>query len=206
MIKKKTAAATAKKKINPHACLDERNRLALAYLELARDRQFQKLDETRQFSLIREVLAIGAEVAEAIVAEHGTRDPRRIASKLGVRVFGEDDGKSKGSEYRKGKKEIVIYRSFHEKLLRDVKSRELSEHLLKYVVAHELFRHLEHDQLGEIYKRYKFNRWRLGPIVRDTYIKGLSRVAAQAFTQKLLDLEISPQVFDYLTYVLYTSK
>ncbi|MBI5399755.1 hypothetical protein HZB07_03990 [Candidatus Saganbacteria bacterium] len=204
MIKRKTAAAVKKKNFHPN--LGERNQLALAYLEMAKDKLFQRLDEARRYELIREVLAVGAAAAAAIINEHGTNDPRRIAGRLGVRVFGEDNGGKRGSEYRKDRKEIIIYRSFHDKLLREVKSRELSEHLLKYVVAHELFRHLEHQQLGEIYKRYKFTRWRLGPLAREGYLKGLSCVAAQAFTQKLLGLEISPQVFDYLTYVLYTSK
>jgi hypothetical protein len=73
------------------------------------------------------------------------------------------------------------------------------------VVAHELFHHLEVNRIGEVYKRYKFVVWRIGPYVREGNIKGLSNVAAQAFTQSLLGIEISPEIFDYLTYVLYTS-
>ncbi|MDD5383182.1 MAG: hypothetical protein PHH60_05975 [Candidatus Margulisbacteria bacterium] len=186
--------------------LIERNRIALAYMELARDRTFQKLSEDHKLKLMEEVLAVGDEVAGWIINEYGTNDPRKIAAELGVRVFGEDRGKSKGSEYRQEKKEIIIYRNFHEKLLREVKSTELSDHLLKFIVAHELFHHLEMNRVGQVYKRYKFGGWRLGPYVREHYIKGLSDVAAQAFTQTLLGLEISPQVFDYLTYVLYTVK
>ncbi|MBN2058575.1 MAG: hypothetical protein JW782_07250 [Candidatus Saganbacteria bacterium] len=186
--------------------IGERNRVALAYIELANDRVFQKLEEQAKFALIEEVLQVGDEVAGWIIAEQGTNDPRRIASQLGVKVFGEDRGRRGGSEYRKENKEIVIYRSFHEKLLREVRSPELSEHLLKFVVAHELFHHLEQNRIGEIYKRYKFPVWRLGPFIREGRIKGLSNVAAQAFTQALLELEISPQVFDYLTYILYTTN
>ncbi|MBU0672309.1 MAG: hypothetical protein KJ732_04685 [Candidatus Margulisbacteria bacterium] len=186
--------------------IGERNRIALAYMELAGDKIFQKLAEENKLNLIKEVLLIGDELAGEIIAEHNTNDPRKIASKLGVKIFGEDRGQARGSEYRKERKEIVIYRDFHEKLLREVKSPELSDHLLKFVVAHELFHHLEMNRLGEIYKRYKFQTWRLGPYVREGCIKALSDVAAQAFTQSLLGLEISPQVFDYLTYVLYTAK
>jgi hypothetical protein len=89
--------------------------------------------------------------------------------------------------------------------LREVKSSQLSENLLKFIVAHELFHHLEVNRLGEIYKRFKFRVWELGPYVKEDYIKGLSEVAAQAFTHSLLKLEISPQNFDYLTYILYTN-
>jgi len=182
----------------------ERNRVTLAYMELARDKYFESLSEDHKLKLIKEVISIGDEVAGWVVIEYGSNDPRKIAAKLGVKVFGEDRGRSKGSEYRKERKEIIIYRDFHEKLLREVKSPELSEHLLKVMVAHELFHHLEMSQVGEVYKRYKFEGWRLGPYVKDVYIKGLSEVAARAFTHSLLDLEISPQVFDYLTYLLYT--
>jgi hypothetical protein len=185
--------------------IGERNRLALAYMELARDRTFQGLPEEQKSRLVREVLSIGDEVAGWVVAEHNTNDPRKIATKLGVRVFGEDRGRARGSEYRRESKEIVVYRDFHEKLLREVKSPELSENLLKFVVAHELFHHLEMNRIGEIYKRYKFPVWRFGPWTREREIRGLSNVAAQAFTQSLLGLEISPRVFDYLTYILYTN-
>jgi hypothetical protein len=182
----------------------ERNRVTLAYMELAKDKHFEKIAEDQKLKLIKEVISIGDEVASWVVAEYGSKDPRKIAAKLGVKVFGEDRGRTKGSEYRKEQKEIIIYRDFHEKLLREVKSPELSEHLLKFMVAHELFHHLEMIRVGEVYKRYKFESWRLGPYVKDVYIKGLSDVAARAFTHSLLDLEISPQVFDYLTYILYT--
>lgn len=187
--------------------LNERNRIALAYMELAGDKVFQKLSEEQKLELVQEVLSIGDEVASWLVAENGTNDPRKIASTLGVKVFGVDRGRSRGSEYRREKKEIVVYRDFHEKLLREVRSAELSEHLLKFVVAHQLFHHLEQSRIGEIYKRYKFETFRVGPLVVRKQIRGLSNVAARAFTQSLLRLEISPQVFDYLTYLLlYNNK
>lgn len=191
--------------ISVRQAIGERNRIALAYMEVARDKIFQKLNEDQKLNLVKEVLSVGDEAAGWIVKEHGTRDPRKIATALGVKVFGEDRGKARGSEYRKERKEIVVYRDFHEKLLREVKSTELSEHLLKFMVAHELFHHLEMNRVGEVYKRYQFEGFKIGPYVQKNYIKGLSNVAAQAFTQSLLGLEISPQVFDYLTYILYTN-
>ncbi len=203
--KVKTAKIPKENRTQRHA-LGERNRIALAYLELAKDRTFQRLPEEQKLGLIKEVTAIGDEVAAQIVAEHGTNDPRKIAARLGVKVLGEDRGRARGSEYRPEKKEIVVYRDFNEKLLREVKSTDLSERLLKFVVAHQLFHHLEVNRIGEVFKRYKFPVWKLGPYVRENQIRGLSNVAAQAFTQSLIDLEISPQVFDYLTYVLYTLK
>ncbi len=185
--------------------IGERNRIALAYMELAKDRTFQKLAEEEKLNLVNEVMAIGDEVANWVKSEYGTNDSRKIAARLGVKIFGADERRKKGSEYCAEKKEIIISRDFHEKLMRQVKSTELAEHLLKYVVAHELFRHLEISRIGEVYKRFKFVAWRIGPLVRSKEIKGLSAVASQAFTQSLIGLEISPQVFDYLAYILYTN-
>jgi hypothetical protein len=176
----------------------ERNRLALAHLQLAGDRVFNRLPEEEKTPLLRSVLQIGEEAADWVKNEYGTDDPRKIAVKMGLKVFGEEHQKLKRSEYRREKKEIVISRRFHARLLREVESRELSDRLLKLVVAHELFHHLEAERVGEVYRRFKFPVWQLGPFRVERRIKGLSDVAAQAFTERLLGLEISPSVFDYL--------
>jgi hypothetical protein len=186
--------------------LSERNRITLAYLELARDKVFQKLSEDEKVRLIKEVQAIGDEAADWVAQEYGGNDPRKIAVKMGLRVFGEDRDAGGTSEYRREKKEIVISRKFHEKLLREVQSAELLERLLKLVVAQQLFHHLEAERIGEVYKRFKFKVFQLGPFVREKAIKGLSDVAAQAFTQTLLKLDVSPQVFDYLVMTSFTGK
>jgi len=178
--------------------ISERNRITLAYLELIKDKVFQKLPEEKKLELVKEVLAIGDEAAARVLAEYKTNDPRKIASKIGIKIFGEEKGGLFRSEYRHKRKEIVISRKFHEKLLQQVQSKELSEHLLKLVVAHELFHHLEAEKMGEVYKRYKFKIFQLGPLVIEKTIKSLSEVAAQAFTHTLLGLEVSPPVFDYL--------
>jgi hypothetical protein len=46
----------------------------------------------------------------------------------------------------------------------------------------------------------------LGPFTIERTIKGLSDVAAQAFTQTLLGLEVSPQVFDYLVLTSFSGR
>lgn len=176
----------------------ERNRIALAFLELARDKFFLQLPEDEKNKLVRQVLLIGDEAANWVAAEYKADDPRKIAAAMGIRIYGEEKKSLIRSEYRRSRREIAISRRFHEKLLREVHSKELSERLLKLVVAHELFHHLEASLLGEVYKRFKFKVFQLGPLVIEKTIKGLSDVAAQAFTQTLLGLEVSPQVFDYL--------
>ena len=186
--------------------ISERNRIALAYIELGRDKTFQKLDEDHKLKLVQEVLSIGEEVASWVVTEYQASDPRKIAVAMGLRVFGEDQNRNRGAEYRHQSKEIIVYRNFHDRLTREIQDPSLSENLLKLLVAHELFHHLEQERIGEVSKRFKFRAWKIGPYVREKHIKGLSDVAAQAFTQKLLGLEISPQVFDYLTYILFTNR
>ena len=191
---------------NEFGAITERNRIALAFMELAKDKLFKKMSEEEKLKLIREVLAIGDEAARWVSGEYNSNDPRKIAVKMGLRVFGEEKSSLRRSEYRRAKKEIVVSRKFHERLIKEVNSAELSEHLLKFVVANELFHHLEAERIGEVYKKYKFKVWQLGPYVKEKYIPQLSEVAAQAFTQTLLGLEISPPVFDYLTYIMYTQK
>ncbi len=204
--KKQKVKTTKKEK---RESLEERNRIALAFLELNKDKTFKKLPEEEKLSLTKEVLGMGDEIAKWVASEYSTNDPRKIAVSMGVKVFGEDfkkKRKGKGSEYRVKEREIVVYRDYHEQLLQHIKAPELSENLLKFLVAHQLFHHLEADRIGLVYKRFKFKTFKLGPIVKEKYIKGLSKVAAQAFTLTLLDLKISPQVFDYLTYILYTNS
>lgn len=183
---------------------NERSRIALAYIELGKDKIFQKLSEQEKFNLVKEVLAIGDETAKWVTAEYKNNDPRKIAVAMGLKVSGEEEGRTKGSVYHKDKKEIVIFRDYHEKLAKWVDHPQLSDNLLKILVAHELFRHIEHDCLGEIYKRFKFKIWQFGPFIKEKYIRGLSFVAAHAFTLSLLQLDISPKVIDYLAYIMFT--
>jgi len=181
--------------------IKERNRLTLAALELTRDKNYHRLPQSEQVHLIKEVLNIGEEVAKWVSAEYGTSDPRALAEKLGVKVFGAEGGQIRGSEYRPGTPgEIVISRKLLDRLHKEVTLPDLSDRILRFVIAHELFHHLEKTRIGLVYKRFAFP----GPFWTKWYIKGLSEVAAQSFTQALLGIEISPQVFDYLTYILFT--
>jgi len=181
--------------------IKERNRLALAALELARDKNYNRLPASEQVRLIKEAINLGEEVAKWVVAEYGTSDPRALAKKWGVKVFGVKGGQIKGSEYRSGRTgEIVISRELLDRLHKEVTLPDLSPRILRFVIAHELFHHLEKTRIGLVYKRFVFP----GPLWTKWYIPGLSKVAAQSFTQALLNIEISPQVFDYLIYILFT--
>lgn len=184
----------------------QRNRLALAYLELADDAVFSGLPEADKLKSIREALQSGDEIAGKVIAEYRSQDPRKIAALLGIRIFGEEKKGLVRSEYRRTTQEIVISRRFHDKLRRQVHVPELSERLLKIVVAHELFHYFELERFGEVYKKFRFKVWSLGPFSNYKMIKGLSEVAAQAFTQALLGIELTPEVFDYMLMASFLAK
>lgn len=181
--------------------IKERNRITLAALELAHDKNFHNMSPEERLKLISDVLTIGEEVAENIISEFGTDDPRKIAEIMGVKILGSDSGNLKKTEYRKKEKQIVIFHDTLKRITSEITAPELSDRILRLLIAHELFHHIEEVKIGPVYKRFKFK----GKLWFSYYIKGLSDVAAQAFTQKLLNLEISPQIFDYLTYIMFTS-
>lgn len=184
----------------------QRNRLALAYLELAEDELFSALPEEEKLATIREVLKSGDEIASQVIGEFKSNDPRKIAGLLGIRIFGDEKKGLVRSEYRRATKEIAISRLFHDKLRRQVHVPELSERLLKIVVSHELFHYFELERFGEVYKKFRFKSWEVGPFASHKQIKGLSEVAAQAFTQTLLGIELTPEVFDYMLMASFLAK
>jgi hypothetical protein len=184
-----------------------RNQLAFAFLELAGDRTFQKLPDEKKLAFIQGALEIGEGAAVWVMAECGQDDPRRIAEHFGLKIFGEDKGigsqKMKRSEYRPDKSTIVIFRDTLERLMGKVASKDLSDRLLRFLVAHELFHHLEKIKIGCVAERFQVTTWRFWRWEKKRSIPKLSDVAAQSFTQSLLSLDFSPLVFDYLTYILY---
>jgi len=190
--------------------LDERNRVVLAYLCLSRDRKFFKVSEAQRLKLIDSLFSFGAQVAEEVKKEFGTDDPRRIVEMMGLKVVGEDRGIRgtllKRSEYRPARKEIAIYRDSLNQLMKEVAAEDLSDKLIKLLLSHELFHHIEHTRRLSIPKMFKMTWFKLGPLSLNVKIAATSEVAAHAFAQALLNIEHSPMVFDYLTYIFYTSR
>jgi len=193
-----------------NAALDNRNRFALAYLCLARDAKFLKAPEVERLKLIKSVLSFGDSVARGIVNEFGTNEPREITQKLGLKVVGEDSGSLgsllKRSEYRPKRKEIVIYRDSLNKLMKEVAADDLSDRLMKLLIAHELFHFFEHTSYGSIPSRFNVSRWEMGPVSLKAEVPAVKEVAAHAFAETLLGIKQTPLVFDYLTYMFYSGS
>jgi len=190
--------------------IGNRNRIALAYLCMARDKRFLKLTELERIKLIHGALSFGDSVAKGVENEFGTTEPREIARLMGLRVIGEDRGIQgtllKRSEYRPKTKDIVIYRDSLNQMMREVAAEDLSDRLMKLLIAHELFHHLEHTRFGPTPERLKIHKWSLGPIEHVVKIRTAGEVSAHAFAETLLDIKQSPMVFDYFTYIFYSSR
>ncbi len=185
--------------------IEKRNSLILAYLELANDRLFLKLPEEDQQKVIKEAIKVGEEMAAFVTDKYGSSDPRKIAQALGVRVYGsEEGGKNQVSQYFSKNEEIVIYRRPFERLSQEIGSPELGDKFLKFMVGRSLFFHLEKKFLGDLAKKFVFRVFKLGPFEKKRAINDVHKVSAQAFVRSLLEIEFSPEVFDYLTYVLFT--
>lgn len=190
--------------------IDDRNKALLAYLTLSRDKKFFRISEADRLELITSVQAFGEGLAKEIKQEFGTSDPRRIVEMMGLRVVGEDKGIRgtllKRSEYRPREKQIIIYRDSLNQLMKEVATEDLSDKLMKLLIAHELFHHLEITKRLSIPKRFRAKRWSLGPLGIFVSIRATSEVAAHSFAEELLDLKQSPMVFDYLTYIFYSGR
>jgi len=103
------------------------------------------------------------------------------------------------SEYRSKNKEIFIYRDSLNILLRKGEgSSFVFDQPIKLLIAHELFHHLEEEQLGFVYDRFKA-RVKIGPFKFQKRFKFLSEVAAHAFVETLLGLDCSPVLFESLS-------
>jgi hypothetical protein len=190
--------------------VDARNRIALAYLCLVREGRFLNLKEEQKLKLIRETINFGDAVARGIENEFATTEPRKIAGMLGLKVVGDEGGMYgsllKRSELKPRSKEIIIYRDSLNKLMREVSTLDLSDRIMKLLIAHELFHYFEHTRYGSTSRRIKVTKWKFGPFSWSIRLKGVSEVAAHAFAETLLEIKESPVVFDYMTYILYSSR
>ena len=187
--------------------IGQRNRIAFAFMELARDNNFRSLPAAGKLEVIERAQSIGDATAVAIKERYNLTDPRRIAEQLGLKVYGESRGvggkKILRSAYNPERNEIVIFRDTLEGLLAAVGSKDLQDHLLRFLVGFELFHYLERVEVGNVAEKLALPPRQIGFLKLSRTIPKLSDVAARAFTQTLLGLDFSPLVFDYLVYALY---
>lgn len=190
--------------------IEKRNRFVFSYIELMRDPVFLKLPFPERSRLIKETLVMAKEMAVWAKNEFKADDPRILANLLGLKVYGAEkgwrSGKPKKSEYLADKNEIIIYRDVLERLLSQIDEKSLSECLLRFLVAHQLYFHLEKTRFGDLSKKFRLPWIKIGSFEVSRYVKRLSQMAAYAFACHLLEINFSPKVFNFLVDVFYLNS
>lgn len=167
-----------------------------------------RFSEEEKMQYTAQANACGREWAEKIAEQYGTRNPKELAEKLGMKVktpkvpvggglvlfaqFVEPD-------------EITIFTDCVDKAVKLEKECGLlqREKLTNTLLAHELFHAVEEQHAKEIYTRTeKVELWRK-PFSNKSTISCLSEIAAMAFAAELLNLNVSPYMLDVLLVYSY---
>lgn len=170
-----------------------------------------KFSDAQRLDLTRQAMACGREYAKRLVAEHGMRDPEKLAKKLGMKVdyplMPQSTERVLFAEFREPNT-IHIYMDGVNKgkvlLAEPGVHHALSGQLdiSKLLLGHELFHFVEETYKKEIWTRtYKIELWKVGPVRNTSAIMVLGEIAAMAFTQELNCIRYSPYVMDaFLVY------
>ncbi|MGN0404475.1 MAG: hypothetical protein ACI4F1_04580 [Bariatricus sp.] len=169
-----------------------------------------KFSEEQKEDYTAKANACGREWAEKMAEEYGTRDPRMLAEKMGMKVDAPKVPVGGG---------LVLFAQFVEPneitIFTDCvdKAAKLEaecgceimkqEKLMNVLLAHELFHAVEEQHAKEIFTRTeKVELWRK-PFSNRSTISCLSEIAAMAFAAQLLGLTVSPYMLDVLLVYSY---
>ncbi|MDA8218708.1 MAG: hypothetical protein M0Z94_13945 [Dehalococcoidales bacterium] len=188
----------------PHARPEQ-----LGHLILRFDPQFHRLSAEETRDVVQMALELGAEQAETVAAEQGTRDPFTVCEQLGVRVETSEESSRYGSilqyaEYRSRPPQVRLYRKAMEGANRLLTEPGVTEvmgmsDVSQAFLAHELFHHL--DNLPEHLPAKQVHRVttiKIGPWVLRSGLVTAPEVAAGSFAQTLLRLPFHPKLVDLL--------
>ena len=154
--------------------------------------------------------ACGHEWAKRVSEKYGTKDPKILAEKMGMKVKTPKVPTGGGvvlfAQYVQPD-EITIFTDCVEKAaaLETQCGCPLleKERLLEILLAHELFHVVEERYAGEIFTRTeKVELWKK-PFSNRSVIACLSEIAAMAFAGQLLGLRVSPYMLDVLLVYSY---
>ncbi len=181
----------------------------LGYLILKFDPQFHRLSSEEAREVVQMALDLGAQQAEELAAEHGTRDPFILCERLGIRVETTDDACRYGNvlqyaEYRSRPPQVRLYRKAMEgpsQLLGDPRVGEILDvsDVSQPFLAHELFHHLDNlpHHLPAKHLR-RVTTMKLGPWALRSGFVSAPEVAAGSFAQMLLRLPFHLKLLDLL--------
>jgi len=179
--------------------IKEKNKYLLALAELSSDRFFKKLSAEEVFNIIKESISVGEKLADDIYNEFNERDTRKISERVGVRVLGSDNGGAKKSEYSAKEKNIIVYRDVVERINAEITTQALSDKILRILVGLELFSFFDEERFGFFYKKFQFKLF----LNFKFQVKKISNVVAKAFVHKLLEIEMTDEVFANLIYLYH---
>lgn len=143
----------------------------------------------------------GKEWVRKMLALHGTRNPRKLSCRMGVRILTPATPTGGGqvlfAQFVQPD-EITVFTDCLDKAasLGDILPER--EKLMDILLAHELFHVVEEQNADAIYTRTEtIELWRK-PFSNRSRIACLSEIAAMAFARELLGLEFNPYALDVL--------
>lgn len=169
-----------------------------------------KFSPEQKRSYTEKANACGAEWAERMAKQYGTRNPQILAEKMGMKVelpsIPTGGGVVLFAQYVQPN-EITIFTDCVDKAARLEQESDCpllqKDRLTEILLAHELFHAVEERHEAEIYTRTeKIELWRK-PFSNRSVIACLSEIAAMAFAAHLLDLQVSPYLLDVLLVYSY---
>ena len=169
-----------------------------------------RFDSELRNELFRKSFDCGQEMAEECALKYGTRDPKKIAEAVGIKVDyplqPQNSGRVLFAEFILPS-EIRVYRDaidrakwrFEEPGVTEALGEVKVENLL---IAHELYHYLEEQQKTEVWTRtYRFDMKAFGFIKNSAKVVSLSEIAAMGFCKRLNKLPYAPYVMDaFLVY------
>lgn len=156
-------------------------------------------------ALFQEAADCGKELARAMVQQHSTRLPQKLADKLGLLVKSSDkemDGFAPTFAQFVLPNAITIYTRYSKKAQECYD--EEGENAIDMVqventlLAHEIFHYLEEQQKDQIYTQTKKVQIWKKPFPRYAKLDTLGEIAGMAFAQEYLGLSYIPYVLDIL--------
>lgn len=181
---------------------------------IQRDILYRKIKPETYDELIHDADACGVLYAKKIIEETQTKDPFKIADKLGIQVnIGDSKPGSKRIVFATftTPNQVTLMRTPIAKTARfasnleDINTEDFSNQKIQNVLlSHEIFHYVENKYKKEIYTQTKkITLWKLFGYEHKSNLRVLSEIAAMAFARTLGDIEYSPYMYDVIMYYPY---
>lgn len=184
-------------------CDDEK----IGILQLQNDPLYDKIPGMLCSDIVKCTLKIGEYVAD-FFRKRGLNDPIQILKFFNIKIIFKEEGKFvEGkfffSEYMRNPPTIIIYLKPIKTLYTIMKGNHLQDMInirtiIQVFLAHEIFHHIEMDNLCEPRKIFRIVIFKLGNFKITSYISSVSEIAAYQFAKSLLNLKFPPAILSLL--------